>query len=850
MQHAVEVNPKVNWKKSVEGGLIPRYTQSVSDTLSPLLSRRFQSVSELSDEIVSVSKALTQAAAKHLSSTRHHCKTKPFIKDSELRSLRKQSRRAWECWRSAGRPCEGTLYEEKRDTKKRVRQYVSRYRAREERARIQARDTLFREGDRTRFRSSNPRTACKGLRINDNMCTNPQEIANHFRDHFKDLATSSPSPSLTDAELTIPHLETSSFLNCEDILDAEVDLEGIEGAVRALKLGKSGGSDLLDPEHMYYGGDTLKLWLKKVFNRILILEQIPAALNEGLIIPIHKGKGKDPFKPGNYRGITLSSVIAKLFEIILLQRLSPLLEEAGVPDFAQTAYQKGLSCADAIFATQEALLTHVRDGGTPFLCLNDIEKAYDSVEIPILLKQLYSVGINGKLWRLLKHWYSTSSARVKVNGHVSSSFDISRGVKQGSVLSPTLFLTVMDLLLKRLRESECGLYVRGTYMGGAVHADDLRTTAESSESVSRQDGVINSFCSDSCLKLNTAKFEAVKISSRSHDAAVVRIGCSSIPTSDTAKCLGVWWNSSLSARHSVSDNINKARRAFFALGRLGAFQGELNPLSSCSIYETCIVPILLYGSETWLLDSTSLNSLESFQHEIGCRILRLPKFYAKSAVRIGLHWPTVATCILIRKLSFLSKLLSGSKDIISRRVFTSIAMDNIYEISIVQQCRMLEANICTSILAKCLSDPENAPEIVKNNKRCILNADFEILLSSTIDRCGSAAAAAQVANHTSWRRLWDMALDHGVKGTRTMQAIFRELCRPSSCFQCSLCDAAVSPTSSCLEHACTNHPSEMENLSYDNIISLLTDADSTVSILSIGKRVSRCSSFWSFKHCH
>ena len=57
--------------------------------------------------------------------------------------------------------------------------------------------------------------------------------------------------------------------------------------------------------------------------------------------------------------------------------------------------------------------------------------------------------------------------------------------------------------LQTLRESECGLYVRGTYMGGAVHADDLRTTAESSESVSRQDGVINSFCSDSCLKLNT-----------------------------------------------------------------------------------------------------------------------------------------------------------------------------------------------------------------------------------------------------------------------------------------------------------------------------------------------------------
>ena len=202
-------------------------------------------------------------------------------------------------------------------------------------------------------------------------------------------------------------------------------------------------------------------------------------------------------------------------------------------------------------------------------------------------------------------------------------------------------------------------------MGGAVHADDLRTTAESSESVSRQDRVINSFSSDSCLKLNTAKFEAVKISPYSHDAAVVQIDCSSIFTSDTAKCLGVWWNSSLSAQHSAFDNINNARRAFFTLGRLGAFQPELNPLSSCRVFETCII------SETWLLDSTS----GEFPTRDGCRILRLPKFYAKSAVRISLHWPTVATRILIRKLSSLSKLLSGSNDTISRRVFTSLAME-------------------------------------------------------------------------------------------------------------------------------------------------------------------------------
>ena len=140
-------------------------------------------------------------------------------------------------------------------------------------------------------------------------------------------------------------------------------------------------------------------------------------------------------------------------------------------------------------------------------------------------------------------------------------------------------------------------------------------------------------------------------------------------------------------------------KGFFALGGLGAFQGELSPLSSSSIFEACITPILLYGCETWLLDSTCLKALESFQCEIRRRILRLRKFSSNNAVRSGLHWPSVATRILLRKLMFLSKLLYSTRDSLSSRVFTSLAMNDIYEISIVQQCKMLESSSDTDILA-------------------------------------------------------------------------------------------------------------------------------------------------------
>ena len=135
-------------------------------------------------------------------------------------------------------------------------------------------------------------------------------------------------------------------------------------------------------------------------------------------------------------------------------------------------------------------------------------------------------------------------------------------------------------------------------MGAAIHADDLRTSAASMDCVYQQDNIIKSFSSDTCFELNACKCEAVWICPPTQEQSVLQVGDSHISISEAAKCLGVWWNSSLSARHSVTENIGKARKA---LGRLGAFQGDLNPFSSCSIFETCVIPTLLYGCETWLL---------------------------------------------------------------------------------------------------------------------------------------------------------------------------------------------------------------------------------------------------------
>ena len=70
------------------------------------------------------------------------------------------------------------------------------------------------------------------------------------------------------------------------------------------------------------------------------------------------------------------------------------LKEAGFPHSSQTAYQRSVSCADAIFSTQEALLKFVREGDDAYLCLYDLEKAFDSIEFPTLLSHLFKRGMN------------------------------------------------------------------------------------------------------------------------------------------------------------------------------------------------------------------------------------------------------------------------------------------------------------------------------------------------------------------------------------------------------------------------------------------------------------------------
>ena len=413
---------------------------------------------------------------------------------------------------------------------------------------------------------------------------------------------------------------------------------------------------------------------------------------------------------------------------------------------------------------------------------------------------------------------------MKVNNKCSDSFPVDRGVKQGSVLSPTLFIAVMDSLLSLLESSGQGLTFSGLNVGNSAHADDVRAASISMTAAQMQGNLINAFCKANSLKLNANKTELMMFTKGKQYGCAFEMVGQEVQTQTDAKCLGVWWRYDLSPVKSVEECVHKARRAFFALGSIGAFHGRLNPLSGRSLFETFVVPIMLYGCETWILSEPHLHTLESFQAEIGKRILGISKYHSNTGTLIGLHWPSVKARILTRKLAFLAKLLERD-DCLSSHVFRTLASEDVYEISLVQQCRFLEQQFGTSYLQLCLENPSHACSIVRDAKEDILEKDWICTLQDSRSHSSLAVVSATDGIASGWNSIWDEALEYGVRGTRLMQGLFGALAKPTFGDRaCPHCNTIIPASYS--EHLFAEHLTSykldtvvmwLENKDFDNL---------------------------------
>ena len=146
-------------------------------------------------------------------------------------------------WREASRLSHGKLAEEN-NTKICVHQFVASARARLEWSTIQERDHMFKKNHLLHFKTSNQRIECLKLMIDIESVTDTKGILQHFKAFFASLAHSNVvSNEQTVSSPALSEMENLSYRSNKQLLDTEICVEEIEGALKILKLGKSGGPD-------------------------------------------------------------------------------------------------------------------------------------------------------------------------------------------------------------------------------------------------------------------------------------------------------------------------------------------------------------------------------------------------------------------------------------------------------------------------------------------------------------------------------------------------------------------------------------------------------------------------------
>ena len=298
-----------------------------------------------------------------------------------------------------------------------------------------------------------------------------------FAAYFEDLAAPKAHPNFSQEYLDSAIVQESLIdeitkLNPDELILVSGD--EVFTAIKSLNSGKALDEMELSAEHLKYSDKVVIPLIVEIFNDILTTKSVPKEFKSGIINPIHK-KGKDPRHFENYRGITISSVLGKLFETVILNRLHQLNADQSQ---LQYGFTKGLSPSMASLLLSEAVLDAKMCNRPIYIATLDAQKAFDVVSHPVLMVKLYEQGINSHLWQLIRSMYNGLTARVKWEGEMSSLFNICQGVRQGGILSTHLYKTYNNDLLTELECRCLGKFIGPLYVGCPTVADDVLLISE------------------------------------------------------------------------------------------------------------------------------------------------------------------------------------------------------------------------------------------------------------------------------------------------------------------------------------------------------------------------------------
>jgi len=339
--------------------------------------------------------------------------------------------------------------------------------------------------------------------------TSSPEMAEICSQHYCTLATPVHKPhfdkDFADEVTALSH----NFGPGPEELDKDIQLEELAKARKKIRHGKACGPDNVFGESIKCGKEATDKLLFPLFRMCFKAENIHHKLwRRAKIVSIFKDG--DKFDMGNYRGISLHSILGKFYVSIFTNRLTSFVEDNNLIDDAQNGFRtvEQRSCTDHVATLTNLLGSRREEGKNTLLTFIDFKKAFPSIDHTMLWYKLQKLGVRGKFLRCIKNMYSKMSSFGSVNGCCGSEFQPKLGTAEGCPLSPILFGIFLNDLIEGVKELELGV----DECPILAFADDIVIMTEDSDKMQKILDFVSDWISKWRMTANAKKSAVMAIS--------------------------------------------------------------------------------------------------------------------------------------------------------------------------------------------------------------------------------------------------------------------------------------------------------------------------------------------------
>ena len=268
-------------------------------------------------------------------------------------------------------------------------------------------------------------------------CPNPEEIANILQRQFISVFSDPSAININDVLFQVPSLEKP--LSDDMLAFSVVD---IVEAIDEIKPGAAAGPDDLSLLLLKKCKEILSKPIYMIRQHSMSTGTVPKFYKTSHIDPLHK-KGSRAIA-ANYRPVSLTSHVIKIYEQVVRKQMVAHLEENNLLNSKQHGFRSGKSCLTQLLHHFDDIIETLSNGDDMDAIYLDYAKAFDKVDHQILLSKLQLYDFHSKIIRRIESFLTNRSQQVIVDGHMSITAPIISGVPQGTVLGPILFLIFIN----------------------------------------------------------------------------------------------------------------------------------------------------------------------------------------------------------------------------------------------------------------------------------------------------------------------------------------------------------------------------------------------------------------------